>query len=191
VAVLVGRVLEPDRDLPAHVRLPVERPLAGLEGADVQGAAGAAGEAGPVEEDARILDEAGHGRLHAVVAGFAGSQEAAPLGLGVELHLIGAQPHERLDDVGDVVVVDEVGAVGAAALLHLGCWGVEDARAAHPVDAAVVGPQERGVEDPRPQLGRVLEGDPLVQVVGGRRHRPGTLLPRGPVRGPQVGSHQL
>ena len=62
VAVLVGRVLEADRHLPAHVRLPVERPLAGLEGADVQGAAGAAGEAGPVEEDAGVVDEAGHGR---------------------------------------------------------------------------------------------------------------------------------
>ena len=90
VAVLVGRVLEPDRHLPAHVGLPVERPLAGLEGADVQGAAGAAGEAGPVEEDARVVDEAGHGRLDAVVAGLAGPQEPAPRGLGVELHLLAA-----------------------------------------------------------------------------------------------------
>ena len=53
----------------------------------------------------------------AVVARLAGPQEPALAGLGVELHLLGAQPDERLDDVGDVVVVDEVGAVAAAALL--------------------------------------------------------------------------
>jgi hypothetical protein len=110
--------------------LPVERPLAGLEGADVQGAAGAAGEAGPVEEDAGVVDERVTVRLRRRRR-LAGRRNP-PRGLGVELHLARRQPHERLDDVGDVVVVDEVGAVAAAALLPARRRRVEDARAAAP-----------------------------------------------------------
>ena len=117
VAVLVGRVLEPHRHLPAHVGLPVERPLAGLEGGDVQGAPGAAGEPGPVEEDAGVVDEAGHRRHDAAVARRdrrgAGTRPSPPWRGTASGR---AQADERLDDVGDVVVVDEVGAVGAAAL---------------------------------------------------------------------------
>ena len=132
----------------------------------MQRAADAAGEPGPVEEDAGVVDEAGHGHRDAVVAGLAGSQEPAPPGLGVELHLVGAQAHERPDDAGHVVVVDEVGAVAAAALRQLGRRGVEDALAPGAVDAAVVRAQERGVEHPRPLLVGILEADPLVEVVG-------------------------
>ena len=99
VAVLVRRVLETQRHLPAHVGLPVERPLAGLEGADVQRAPDAAGEARPVEEDARVVDQPGHGRIAVPSSSDPRAQEAAAASLGVELHLLGSQPHERLDDV--------------------------------------------------------------------------------------------
>ena len=56
---ILGVVLEPQRELPAHLGLPVERALAGLEGGGVQGAADAALEPGPVQEDAGTVDEAG------------------------------------------------------------------------------------------------------------------------------------
>ena len=56
---VVGVVLEPQRELPAHLGLPVERSLAGLERRGVQRAADAALEAGAVQEDAGAVDEAG------------------------------------------------------------------------------------------------------------------------------------
>ena len=121
VAVVVGAVLEPERHLPAHVGLPVERPLAGLERGDVQRAAGAAGEAGPVEEDARVVDEPGdRGRCRRRRLPVAGTRLASP---SRGTALLGLEPHERLDDGLHVVVVDEVGAVAAAALLQLGGVG--------------------------------------------------------------------
>ena len=138
----------------------------------MQRAPDAAGEPGAVEEDAGIVDEAGdRGRL-AVVTRLARAQEAAAAGLGVELHLVRSQAHERLDDVGDVVVVDEVGAVAAAPLGQFRRRRVEHPLAPLPVDAAVVRAQERGVEHPCALLLGILEADPLVQVVGpARGHR--------------------
>ena len=135
----------------------------------MQRAAGAAGEPGAVEEDAGVVDQAGHRRRRAVVARLAGPQEAAARrprrGTASDR---GRRRTKCLDDVGDVVLVDEVGAVAAAPLLHLGGAGVEDALAPVAVDAAVVRAQERGVEHPRALLVGVLEADPLVQVVGAR-----------------------
>ena len=49
----------PHRQLPADVRLGLQRVQAGTLGQAVQGAAGAAGEARPVEEDAGAVDGAG------------------------------------------------------------------------------------------------------------------------------------
>ena len=68
VAVVVGVVLEADRNLPAHVRLPVEWAFAGLERGDVQRAADATCEPGPVQEDAGIVDQSrDRGRLSLAV----------------------------------------------------------------------------------------------------------------------------
>jgi hypothetical protein len=71
---------------------------------------------------------------------------------------------EVLDDVGDVILVDEVGAIATAALRHLGGIGVEDALATSAVDAVVAGTQERRVEHPRALLFRVLERHPLPHL---------------------------
>ena len=75
-----------------------------------------------------------------------------------------------LDDVGDVVLVDEVGAVAAAPLLHLRRVGVEHPLAPGAVDAVVARAQERGVEHPRALLLGVLERHPLAHL--GPLHTP-------------------
>ncbi len=85
--------------------------------------------------------------------------------LGVELPLSGSS-RTTLHQVGDVVVVGEVGAVAAAALLQLGSRLVEDALAAAAVDARVVRTQVGRVEHPGAVLVGIFEADPLVQVVG-------------------------
>ena len=64
-----------------------------------------------------------------------------------------------------VFLVDEVRAVTATALLHVGRWAVEHALAPFAVDAPVVRTEVRGVEHPRALLVRVFEADPLVHVV--------------------------
>ena len=70
---------------------------------------------------------------------------------------------------GDVVVVDEVGAVAAAPLLELGRRAGEHALAAVPEDARPARQQERDVEDPRAVLVGILEAHVLVEVLGIRR----------------------
>ena len=115
-------------------------------------------EAGPVQEDAGIVDEArDRGRLSRRRRARR-THEAASHGLVMELHLLGLEPHERPHDDLHVVVVDEVGAVAAASLLRAPSAGaVEHALAALAVDALVVRPQERRVEHPGPLLVGILE----------------------------------
>ena len=100
-----------------------------------------------------------------VGVGLAGTHETAPHGLGMELHLLGLDPHERPHDDLHVVVVDEVGAVAAAPLLELLGRPVEHALAALAVDALVVRPEERRVELPGSLLVGILERDELVDVL--------------------------
>ena len=57
VPVVVGVMLEAQRQLPADVGLPVDVPLAGLDRSDVQSTTGAAGKVGLVVEDAGALDD--------------------------------------------------------------------------------------------------------------------------------------
>ena len=139
-------------------------------GGDVQRAPGAAGEAGSVEEDAGVVDQAGDRDLGAVVGRLAGTEEPPAPGLGVELHLVGPEAHEPGDDVGDVLLVDEVGPVAAAPELELRGRLVEDPEAPLAVDAPVVGAQERGVEHPGALLVGVLEADPLMNVLAPSNH---------------------
>ena len=117
MAVDVGLVVAAERHLPAHLGLPVGDRLAAPEGGGVQRAAGAAGEVGAVEEDAGAVDDPAH-RLAVLVdvdrpPRFAAFLRELPLVLGSRSASLGL-------DVGAVVVVGEVGAVGAAALLELG-----------------------------------------------------------------------
>ena len=165
MAVLVGRVLEPQWHLPTDVGLPVHRALAGLERGDVQRAPGTLGEPGSVEEDARVVGQPGDRGGRAVVLG-AGVEEALRHRFVVELHVTRPETHEVAHHVGDVVLVGEVGAVAAAPLLHLGGVGVEDALAALAVDAPVARAQERRVEHPRALFGGVGAAHPLAHILG-------------------------
>ena len=84
---------------------------------------------------------------------------------------------QRLVVVG---VVDEVGAVAAAALLQLRCLLGEHAQAALAEDAGPGAGEEGDVEDPGAVLVGVLEGDELVEVLvrlrlGGVVRRHGTV----------------
>ena len=84
----------------------------------------------------------------------------------VELPLLGGQALGVGQHGGLVVLVDEVGAVAAAPLLQIGGGTGEHALAAGAVDAGPRAGEERHVEDPGAVLVRVLEGDPLVEIVG-------------------------
>src|SRR5262249_32274277 len=160
VAVFAGVLVEAERELPAHVGLPVHEPLAGLERGPVQRAAGAAGETRAVEEDAGVVDEAGDARavlLHPM--------EAAAASLAPVLPLLVGEPRRRRRHGGEILVVDEVGAVAAAALLELGGRPGEHALTSAAVDARPRRQEERDIEDPRPFFVGVLEADVLGQVV--------------------------
>ncbi len=69
-------------------------------------------------------------------------------------------------EVGDVVVVDEVGAVAAAPVPELRGGLVEDPLAAAAVDAHVVRPQVAGIEHPGTLFVGIFETHPLVEIVG-------------------------
>ena len=106
--------------------------------------------------------------------------------LAVVLPLFGGQGCRRLLDPPGVLLVDQVGAVAAAALHELGRRPGEHALAAVAEDAGPVAGEERGVEDPCPLLFVVLETQPLVRVDGFTRHVERRysvcLLGRGTVR---------
>ena len=75
---------------------------------------------------------------------------------------------------------DEVGTVGAAAVLVLRRELGEDPRASPPVDAAVVRGEEAQVELPGVAV-LVVEGHPLVEVAGDLGHSGGRYKPPGTV----------
>ena len=173
-------MFQPDRDLPAHRRLPVEGPLAGFQCGDVQCTAGATLVSRPVEEDAGlgavVLHESGQRGRIAVRVGFAGLQVPLLLarallgeGAGVELHVARFEPGHVVGEVLLVVVVHQMGAEAAAPETELRRRLVEDPLAAAAEDARVVRPQVRGVEDPGALLVDLVEADPLVDV-GRNRH---------------------
>ena len=121
------------------------------------------GKSGLVQEDAGVVDQPGHGLAVLV------DVDHVLLG-AVVLPLLGGQGGGRLLDPPGVLLVDEVGAVAAAALHELGRGPGEHPLAAVAEDAGPVAGQERGVEDPRPLLFVVLEAEPLVRVGRCRGH---------------------
>ncbi len=132
----------------------------------MEGAAGAPGESGTVEEDAGVVGEPGHeGRL-ALVVGVAAADRALLARLRVVLHVLGSYPCEPAGDVGCVGAIDEVGAEAATPLHRFGRGFVEDSHASTSVDAGEVRSQERRVEDPGPMLVGIIETDPFVQIFG-------------------------
>src|SRR4051794_30670176 len=104
-----------------------------FDGGPVQGAPGAAGEAGTIQEDAGPVDEARH-RL----ALLADLDDAALLALLLELPLVRGERLGRPLDASPVGGVDEVGAVGAASLNELRRGLGEHTLAAPAEDAAPV-----------------------------------------------------
>ncbi|CAM5383565.1 hypothetical protein SFUMM280S_09049 [Streptomyces fumanus] len=107
-------VRPPDRQLPAHVRLGLQRLAALPQRQDVQRAAGAAGEAGPVLEDARPLERAGLAGTLLVLR-----HPAVHRALGVVLPDVRGEPVATSSgDPPLVVLVGEVRAQRAAAVVR-------------------------------------------------------------------------
>jgi hypothetical protein len=115
-------VFEADRQLPADVRLPIERALTGLDGGDVEGATSASGESRSVQEDAGCVDSTRRG-----VAVLVLLQEAFLRGAILHLPLIGRETNHVPHDVGDIRFVDEVGSVRTATLVQFGGRSLVDA----------------------------------------------------------------
>ncbi len=99
----------PPRQLPAHVRLGLQRLAALLQGEDVQRAAHAARESGPVLEDAGALEGT---RLPVAVLVL--GDPAVPRALGVVLPDVRREPRHMLGHPLLVVLVGEVGTQRAA-----------------------------------------------------------------------------
>src|SRR5439155_23948016 len=125
----------------ADGRLPVDGGLVCVDRGQVQRAAGTAGEAGSIEEDARAVDHSG-------VEARGIAEDAVAGRLGVMLETSGWQGGgERADHAG-LVLVAEVGADRAAPVAQvLGRLG-EDALTAATPDAPPVGGEECPVEAP-------------------------------------------
>ena len=163
MAVVLDLVLAAQWELPADLGLIRERVDAPLEGGRVERAARPGAEVGAVQEDASVLVETGH--QLAVLVGV----DDRLLG-AVVLPLGGREGLGDLLDTPCVLLVDQVGAITAAALHELGCGAGEHALAALAEDALPIARQEADVEDPGAFLVLVLEADPLTGVDGGSRH---------------------
>ncbi len=160
---VIDLVFAPKGKLPADLGLERQMIDPTPSGCDVEGAPRSGREAGPVQEDAGVVDEAGH-RLTMFV------HVDDVLLRAVVLPLLGREGGRGLLDPTGVLLVDEVGAVAATALNQFGRRAGENTLAAVPEDAGPVTREERDVEHPRPLLLVVLEAEPLVCVCRGRRH---------------------
>ena len=161
MAVVVGVLVETDRNLPAHVRLPVERSLTASYGRLVQGTPGAVLKTGSVQEDARIID----GLCDPFPVVVLENRPTHLCGAFREFPLTGFEPIDLRSDRLPILLVDEMGAVGATPVLVLRGQLREDSRAALAVDAAIVRGEKGQVELPRVTV-FVVEGDPLVEIGG-------------------------
>ena len=133
VAVVVGVLVETDRNLPADVWLPVERTLTVSHGRLVQGTPGAVLETGTVQEDARIIDGLRDPFAVAVLEDRPPISGRAPQ---VPTHRARADRSALGSTVGPPCRRN--GAIGATPVLVLRGQLREDSRAALAVDAAIV-----------------------------------------------------
>ena len=162
VAVVVGVLVEADRNLPADVRLPVERTLTASHGRLVQGT-GAVLETGTVQEDASIVDR------------WVTQPPSLFLKIGPPISAARAVPHRAQADrsaLGSTVdpPCRRNGRRGCNTVLVLGANSVKT-RAALAVDAAIVRGEKGQVELPRVAV-FVIEGPT-------RGGRPGSRSCRG------------
>jgi hypothetical protein len=165
VATVLDLVVAPQRQLPADVGLQRDVALLVVQRHHVQGTARAAMEIGPIEEDARPLDQLGHDLAVLLHPRGGGST------LGLELPLVVREPLRGLLDAPAVLLVGEVGAVAATSLDQLGRGAGQHSLAPVTEDAGPITLEESHVEHPRPLALGVLETDPFVGVGGNRRHR--------------------
>ena len=128
----------------------------------MKSAADAPFETGPVKEDAGVISEAG--RAAAALFLF-GHKPAIALGLGMELPLVWTQPLDRPFDLGDVVFIDHVGAVAAAALLEVRGIPGHDALTSAAENARPRRQEEGDIENPGAILSGIFEGQILVEVI--------------------------
>ncbi len=133
----------------------------------------------PVEHDAGVIDGVGD-PLSVVVLEDGTTHLFGSIG---ELPLSGFEGFDLAADRLAVGFVDEVGAVGATAVLVLRSEFSEHPRATRAVDALVVAGEEGDVEEPGVAV-VVGEGDPLVEVRRHLSHGPdGTRTPGDTVPG--------
>ena len=165
-AVALLPVFLAQRELPAHVGFRDHGMLAVAHGQHVQGAARAGREARPVQEDAGAIHQPG-----APAARRQAGRHAPARADGEVLPLVGPEVGGGGQHPVPVVLVGEVGAVGAAALLHLGGGGGEHALAATAEEAAPGGREPGDIHHPPPMV---------VVGVGERRPFPLRSAEHGP-----------
>lgn len=147
------------RHLPADVRFPVHGAFAASDSPLMERTAGSSFETRTIQHYAGVVDHPGD-RFSFIVDV---DRAAHFIRLSGELPLVGTEAGYLGLDRGAVLLTDEVRSVGAAPVLVLGRRFRQDARAAAPVDAAIVARQERQVEVP----GRTVyigETNPLSKI---------------------------
>jgi Fe/S biogenesis protein NfuA len=164
VSSVTGLFVAPERELPTDVGFDIDVTDALVHGHDVQGATGAAGKAGTVEKDARVIDESRHNLSVALHPGRA----VAPLLL--ELPLILGEALRGFFHAPAVLFVHEVRPVAAAPLGELLGRSREHALAPAAVDALPRALEKGDVKDPGLLSALVLETHPLVRVRRNCRH---------------------
>ena len=160
VAIVSHLILSPQGELPADLWLPEHEALVVVGRGDVEGAAGSSGESRPVQEHAGIVDEGGR-RLAVGVR-----HDELVRRIVLELPLVAREQGRLGQGVGDVLLVEQVGAVAAAPLDEVAGILGQDALAAGTEDAGPAALEIGEVEAPRPLFVRRVEADPLVRVSG-------------------------
>ena len=175
--IVVGVFVEPDRHLPAHIRLPVEGPFTSANGGLMKGTAGSVLEPRPVQEDAGLIDCLGDPLTIVVLV----DRPTHFIGSFGELPLTGLESSDLRRDRRAIFLIDEVSAVGAASMLVLGSKLGENARAPFAVDASIVRREKSDIELPCVAI-LVVEGDPLMEVRGDLAHADGRYKATATVR---------
>lgn len=162
-SVRFGLILPTERQLPADLRFEFDVAHPSTSGLEVQCAPGTGGKSRSVEKDAGIVDEPGP-RVAAVEF-----THDAVLAFSVEL------PHLRRELTGHcfgttgIVVISEVGTVGAAPLHEFRGGFRQHPLASRAEDAVPPTGQERHVEEPGAFLLGIVKADPFVGIVGSVR----------------------
>ncbi len=160
--------------MPTHFGLHGDVARASLECRIVKGATRSGVEVRSVEKDAGIINKSS--RDGAVLV----SLRDATCTFGLELPLFVAECGSPTLNLSDVVIINEVCAVGAAALHQLFCRTSEDALTPIAKDAGPVARQERDVKDPGSFFSSIGKAHPFVKVSREFRSHGGRGYPEAP-----------